>query len=238
MIKDRDVCLIGATFELQADIQPDSALCGGKLVALTAAVHHAAFHAGSPRHAEEKPAVIVFCEGEIDQSFAFPFEIEEVTAAVVAHGPDLCFGHDRLARRVEEVVNGGPLDLATLRNDQLTRDASPVTVVGIVKVVAAIDAGESPEESGLVLVMPRAEFGEHVRTVRGDDRMKVGTEIRPGVLGEDRLRDIVTIDRDRVRGRVLAQREVGSAGRMEGGGENGEECYCGFVHCGSCLFCA
>ena len=68
--------------------------------------------------------------------------------------------------------------------------------LGVVEKVASIDAGESPVESGLVFVMPRAELGEFAFPFRVGDGVEVGTEIRLCVLGDERDIDPVTGDRN------------------------------------------
>ena len=144
MIEDRDVCLIGAAFELEADVDPECALAGGPLVLLAVAVDHGAVHAGAPRHTDEKPAVVEFRDGHIDETLALPLEIEQVAIAAVAHGPRLRLGHDRLAGVVEHAVDGGPLHHVAVIGEDLAGDAAPVAVGGIVKIVAAVDAGQAP----------------------------------------------------------------------------------------------
>ena len=219
MIEDGDVRLVAATGELQADIDPNGALAVGAFVALAVAVDHGACRAGAPGHAHEKPAVVVLRDRQIDEAFAFPFEIEEVAIAAVPHGPGLGLGHDRLPRGVEEMVDGGPFYFATLRDEHRGGDAAPVAAGRILGVVAAVDAGEPPIKAGLVRVMVRAEFAEDALPVGRDDRMQVRPEIGPGVLSEDRLRDLIAIDGEGVRGGILTQCQIGRVSGGQGGGQ-------------------
>lgn len=68
------------------------------------------------------------------------------------------------------------------------------------EIVAAVELCRFPVEAGLVLVMVRAELGEHALAIGRDNGVEVGAEIRARVLGENRRRGAGTIDGDGVGG--------------------------------------
>ena len=215
MIENGDVGLVVATVELEADVGPDGALAVGAGVALAGVVDDGGFHAGAPRHAKEEAAVGVFADGEIDEGLAGPLEFEDVALDFVVERPELGLGHDRFAGLVEEVVGGGPFNLRALRDDGGAGDAAPVTVAGVVEIVAAVEAGETPVEAGLVFVMAGAELGEDAFAVGGFDRVDVGPEIGAGVLREDGLLFAGAEDGDGFGDGVFAEGELDG----EGGGD-------------------
>ena len=213
MIKNRDVCLVIAAIQFQADIHPDRALCFCTRVALPHAVHHAAFHSRLPRHAKEESTVRLLRHGQVHDSFALPFQIEVVTAIAIAHRPYLCLDHHRVALGIEQLINRRPLHQLAFADEHRARHFAPETRPGIVKIVAAIHLLQPPVEPGLMLVMARAILRQQALPIRCHNRMKVRPKIRPRILREDRLRHIVAIDRDRVRRIILTQRKHRIVGR-------------------------
>ena len=101
MIKNRDVRLVFAAIQFHAHIHPDRALCFCTRIALAHAVHHAALHAGFPRHAQEKATVRLLRHGQVHEPFALPFEIQQIAAIAIAHRPYLCLVHHRFALGIE-----------------------------------------------------------------------------------------------------------------------------------------
>ena len=207
MIKNRDVRLVIAAIQLQADIHPDRALCRSSFIALTHAVHHAAFHPGLPRHAQKEPTVSLLRHGQVHEPFSLPFKIQEVTTIVIAHRPDLRLVHHRLALGIEQLINRRPFHHLAFGHEHRARHLAPVARAWIVKIVAPVNLLQPPVETRLMLVMPWAILRQQALAIRCHNRMKIRPKIRPHILREDCLFVILAIDRDRVRRIILTQRQ-------------------------------
>ena len=208
VVEDRDVRKIGASFDLQTDVDPQCALALGAFVALSRRVDDLAGDSLAPRHAQEEPAIVVLADGHVGPGFASPFQIQLEGAVPFAHRPALGVGQDVFLRLgIEQVVDGLPSDLvATLLRDG-GRDSPPVVARRIVEEVATVEPGEAPVEAGLVLVVLGAEFGDQALPVRSGDRMQVGPCIRSGILREDGLAPTGAKDRQGPGSFVLPDRQ-------------------------------
>ena len=160
MVEDRNVRKIGASFDLQTDVDPHCALAFGAFVALPRRVDDLAGDSLAPRHAQEESAIVVLADGHVGFCFASPFQVEQEPAVFFPHGPALGVGQDGLALGIEQVVDGLPSDLVTALLCHGGRDAPPVVARRIVEEVAAVEPCEAPIEAGLVLVVRGAEFGD------------------------------------------------------------------------------
>ena len=63
---------------------------------------------------------------------------------------------------------------------------------GIVEIISPIQPGKPPIEPGLVLVMIRLVLGQNSLPVRSDDWMKIGSEFRTSMLGDQSLVQTIT----------------------------------------------
>ena len=182
MIEDCDVPLIFTTIDPQTEINPRCALSRCVRVALAIAADGRPFDALPPWHAQKKPAVSGLFHGEIDEALALPFQIEQITVTVIAHRPHLRLGHDRFARCIEQMINRAPLHGITLSDKRRTGNLAPVAFAGILEIVATIDLLQTPENSGLKLLIVRAIRRQNAPAVGSDDRVNVGAKIRTRIL--------------------------------------------------------
>ena len=122
------------------------------------------------------------------------------------------------------MVGGRPLDLGPGGNDRGAGETAPESGAGIVKETAVVDFCQTPVETGLMLVMTGAEFGEDAFAVGRNDRVKVGAKFGTGVLSEDGLLLALAENGDGFGDGVLAQGQVGGeAGGERAGGERDEK---------------
>ena len=75
----------------------------------------------------------------------------------------------------------------------------------MMEIVPPVHTRKSPVETCLVFVMTGAVFGKNTFPIRGHNRMKVGTEIRPDVLNHDRLLFALTENGNRLGTLILAR---------------------------------
>ena len=188
MVEDRDVRAIVAAGDLHRDVDPHGALAFGARVALAGGVDDLAVDALAPRHAEEQAAVVVLADGDVAARFAAPGQVEEEAAVLLAHRPALGLGEDRRAVLVDEVVDRLPAHLVARRLEHGHGDAAPVVGAAIVEVIAAVQAGESPVEPGLVRMVRGIGLGEDAAAVGRRDRVQVRPPVRRRVLRDHRGR--------------------------------------------------
>ena len=179
VVENGDVREIVPSFDLHSDIQPDGSPTFGALILLPRAGDRPPSYAWSKRHAKEQSTVVVFANDHIGKGLSCPNEIQHVVIPVVSNRPGLGLLQDRFAGFIQEVVHRLPLNLPVgsgLGRYHSHRDTPPMTAFGMVKVVPAIDARESPVQTGLMLVMSRAVLRELSLAVWRDHRVQVGAE--------------------------------------------------------------
>ena len=208
MVKDRDVSPVVSSSYLHTDIHPDGALSLGSAVGLAGAVEDPAVDPSLPRHPQEEAAVVVFPNRDVFLCQGAPFEIQHVLPILHLHAPDLGFDHLGLSLRIEHLVHGLPFNRGTIFLENLGRDPAPVVAAGVMKIVSPVNTGEAPIESCLVLVVTRAVFCQDALSIWRHDRMKVGSEIRLGHLGKDRLLLSFSKNRDRIPRPILSHLEL------------------------------
>src|SRR5690606_23811678 len=105
-----------------------------------------------------------------------------VFAIALAHGPSLCLQHEHLPPLIQQFVYGLPLHLIPLFLNGMGGHFPPVSLARMMEVIPSIYLRKTPVKSRLMLMMPRAIFGQNTFAIRCCYRMYIRAEIRSGVL--------------------------------------------------------
>src|SRR3546814_10225318 len=110
-------------------------------------------------------------------SLPFPFPIQHKSALLHLHSPGLGFSHHRLPVFIQQVIYCLPANFGPFGCDNPCSNAAPVSFSGVMKIIAAIQAGKSPVQAGLVLMMPRTIFGQFSLAIRSNNGVYIRTNV-------------------------------------------------------------
>ena len=179
VIDDGDPTHFSGVRDLHSEIYPLCRFSFAGLVLQALAVDATGRDSPFPGHAQEEAPVSIPSNRDVDPGRALPLKIEGIVGLVINEAPALLILKDDLApgtQKIADAADGGGMVLSGHDLMGYLR-VGPELLIVVVEVVASVDAGGSPVETGLVPVMARRKLGQDRLAIRAAERMEVGASV-------------------------------------------------------------